>query len=144
MSVYLSLADFKGRVNPKLIEDVEDTELQTAIDDAESTFNSYIQTKYTLPLSNVTNDTKRHICNLAVWYVVGYRGFNPDSPNDQLFKSLYEQSILWIKEASRENGVYLDTAQQANGDKLSYSPRIKSGYSFEPISNVNGIFISRG
>ena len=88
----LPAAFFDGPLAPD-----EDTQ-QAALDDASEEADSYIASKYTLPLSAPYDKSLIHdVVNIAVWHLICRRGFDPDDKSDAVFRYRLEDAMNHLK-----------------------------------------------
>lgn len=70
--------------------------LQAALDAASDRADSYLRSRFTLPLTTVTNDLKSAVCSIAAFRILTTRGFNPESGSDTALKLLFDDAIKWL------------------------------------------------
>ena len=74
----------------------QDAALEAASDHADS----YLRSRFTLPLSVWQDDLRRAVCNIAAYDLLSARGFNPDAGADSNVRQRYEDAIRWLERVS--------------------------------------------
>jgi phage gp36-like protein len=67
-----------------------------AIEHASGIADSYIAKRYTLPLTSASEPLKRAVADIAAWFVLGYRGFDPQPQNGAAAQARHDQAIAWL------------------------------------------------
>lgn len=75
--------------------DDQDAALEAASDLADS----YLRSRYVLPLTGYGDDLKRAVCAIAAWDLLSTRGYNPQG-SDEAIQTRQEQAIAWLKDVS--------------------------------------------
>ncbi|MBI2392813.1 MAG: DUF1320 family protein [Deltaproteobacteria bacterium] len=81
---------------------ITDVDLTAALVAASETADSYMRAQLRLPLVSWGADLRRHVAMLAAWDILSaQRGFNPDSPGNDVWLARYDQAMAWFKDVSR-------------------------------------------
>ncbi|WP_407540470.1 DUF1320 family protein [Deinococcus radiomollis] len=94
---YITLADLQGSVPATTLANVDPIILQGKVDDANALAEGYLGVRYSLPLTNTGADLRRQLVAIAVYDVMSFKGFNPESGRDMNFRVRYEDAIKWLK-----------------------------------------------
>jgi phage gp36-like protein len=63
--------------------------------------DSYLGSRFTLPLTAWGSDLKRHVCSIAAWDLLGgTRGFNPEAGTNEVVRTRYEDAIRWLEQVA--------------------------------------------
>lgn len=73
--------------------DDQDAALEAASDLADS----YLRSRFTLPLTAWQDDLRRVVCNIAAYDMLSSRGYNPDAGADSNVRQRYEDAIRWLE-----------------------------------------------
>ena len=94
------------------------------IERAENMVDSYLQGKYTVPLTTVPDVIRDAVAELAAWYLVSRRGYNEDSA-DKSVRITYDARIKWLEKVNQEkiNLGVSDPAPQSSV-RVSAPPKI--------------------
>lgn len=87
------LIELTDRVEP-YTEAIVDNVLNMALSNADALINSYISTRYQLPVSNTPEVLRRHACIIAYYDL--HRGRRPDEARKD-----YEDTLSFLKSVSR-------------------------------------------
>jgi phage gp36-like protein len=94
---YIALADLQGAVPAATLANVDVTVLQAKVDDANALAEGYLGVRYSLPLTNTGADLHRQLVAIALYDVMSYKSFNPESNRDMNFRMRYDDAIKWLK-----------------------------------------------
>lgn len=89
-----------------ITSDLSEDEMAYALVTASSTADSYLQRRFTLPLSNWDYGLVKAVCDIAAYTLMFRRGFSPQNTKnyDVNFKENYEKAIAWLEEVgNRKN-----------------------------------------
>lgn len=128
--MYCTKADLILRFNETEITNLSDVDgnglidedvLQRAIDDASYEIDSYLVSKYSLPLVNPPADLVRKACDITRFHLYQSRGFLKD--NDSQIERNYLRIIRYLEQVSKGT-IELqitpsDTATASNGSLVS-------------------------
>lgn len=71
--------------------------IQAALDAACAEADSYLAGHYVLPITSWGMDLRQHVCALAAFRALAKRGFNPEAPEAQLARRLFDDALDWFK-----------------------------------------------
>ena len=94
---YITPADVGAAVAPTTFANIPTDIVQSKVDDANALAEGYLGVRYSLPLANPGADLRRQIVNIAVYDLMSWKGFNPESGRDMNFRVRYEDAIKWLK-----------------------------------------------
>jgi phage gp36-like protein len=100
---YVTLADLSQAMPPAALTNIDPAVLQSKLDDAEATANGYLGVRYTLPLVQFGHDLRRQVLAVAVYDVMSFKGFNPESGRDMNFRDRYNDALKWFQAVSLGN-----------------------------------------
>ena len=101
MTVYATYEQF-SRLLPSTLFSSIDIALQVqALSDASAEADGYLDSQYQLPLVAWGFDLSTHVCEIAAYRLIMFRGFNPDSGHDQHFRMRYDDAIAWLTKVAR-------------------------------------------
>jgi len=102
---------------------ISDGDLNAALVAASETADSYMRAQFRLPLTSWGADLRRHVAMLAAWDILSaQRGFNPDSPANEIWLARYEQALSWFKDVSR--GIVSPNIVDSTPTKRDGAPRV--------------------
>jgi hypothetical protein len=131
MTTYADPADFKElALPPGLISRVSDDVIARFLGAASLRADSLgFRARYTLPLLTWDDDVRQNVCQLAVFPLMCFAGFNPDAPENVVFKQLTDEAARWFR------GVAGRTVHPAIADSVKraavpmiYSPKPLRGW----------------
>lgn len=102
---YAVAADLDSGISANAIAGVTTPNKTEAIEDASRLIDSFLRAQFTLPLTQVGGDVKRACINIAVYYVLVGRGYNPDAGEDPGIRQRYDDAIGWLKMVSAGKAV---------------------------------------
>lgn len=79
---------------------VSTDEQDAALEAASDLADSYMRSRYALPLTGYGDDLKRAVCAVAAWDLLSTRGFAPQGGADEAVQTRYESAIGWLKDVS--------------------------------------------
>jgi phage gp36-like protein len=71
-----------------------------ALEAASDTADSYMRSRYTLPLSSFGDDLKGAVCKIAAYELLGTRGYAPGAGRDESLKDRRDEAVSWLKDVS--------------------------------------------
>jgi len=107
MGNYITQADLESKISKSLLIQLTDDDktglidsakIDSAIADAEAEINGHIATKYTVPVSPVTDLLKKLARTIAVKNLYDRRPSTPENVNDN-----YDNAVAFLKEVARGN-----------------------------------------
>jgi len=97
VSQYVTAAEYKVLGLPAdALEEVTDAELDTHLQAVSGMIDSYLESRYTLPLTNTPDALKRCCSCLASWHILLWRGYNPET-FDTGYKEAHDACIAWLE-----------------------------------------------
>ncbi len=99
MSRYAVVADIARYVPTASISSIDSTTQQNVLDDVSTLADSFLGSRYKLPLTSYGSDLTRNVCQIAVYDLMCLRGFFPDGP-DQNFKDRNDAAMAWLRGVS--------------------------------------------
>ncbi len=94
---YASIADLDSGINAVALAGVASLTKTDNLVQASSIIDSFLRSQFTLPLVQVGGDVKRACINIAVYFIMVGRGYNPDAGGDPGIRDRYLDSIAWLK-----------------------------------------------
>lgn len=81
--------------------DVTSEAQEAALAAASALADSYLRSRYRLPLTAWSDELTRVVCVIAAWDLLTTRGFDPSGSADEAIRQRYEDAIGWLKDVSR-------------------------------------------
>ena len=81
--------------------DVDPEVMDAALLAASEEADGYFASRHTTPMVSVDSATKKAVCAIACWSVIGNRGFKLNAGADAVFRLNYEDAITWLLRVSR-------------------------------------------
>ena len=81
--------------------EVSTLDQEAALEGASGTADGYLRAKFKLPLTAVTTDLTRAVCQVAAYDLLSVRGFNPEQGSDINVRSRYEDAIRWLEQVAK-------------------------------------------
>lgn len=94
---YATLSDLANFVSAKVLTAGSSAQQQAFLDTAAALANDYLRSRFDLPLATHGLQLTRHVCNLAAYDLITWRGYNPDSEADKNWRMRYEDALLWLE-----------------------------------------------
>ena len=69
---------------------------QKLLDAANAKVDSYLASKFVLPLVSWSPDLVQCAAEIAAFSVIKYRGFDPEDPSDRIFQARADAQIAWL------------------------------------------------
>lgn len=88
---------------------------RAAIRSASATIDSYLRSKYELPLVQFGEDIKQACAAIAAYRLLVQRGFNPQAPGDANARQVYDDSIAWLNAIASNTGPTPDVTDSSSG-----------------------------
>jgi len=79
---------------------VADATQDAALEAASDVADSYMRSRYELPLTGYGDDLKRAVCGLAAWDLLTTRGYDPNSGGDEAVKLRHDAALAWLKDVA--------------------------------------------
>ena len=113
--------------NANALASVPTATQEAALAAASELADSYLRTRYVLPLLAWGNDLRRAVCQIATYDLFVTRGYNPAAAADVNYRMRYEDAIAWLKSVARQEAqadvVTSDTQAQYDEPTIITSPR---------------------
>lgn len=87
-------------INREALEKTSETDQDKAIGAASGIIDSYLRSRFTLPLVAFGEDIRMHCAAIAVYILLRTRGYNPAEPDDDMVQTGYDQAIAWLKDVA--------------------------------------------
>jgi phage gp36-like protein len=132
---YAVPADLDSGINPTALIGVANQAKLDAIDQSSRLIDSFLRAQFTLPLTQVGGDVKRAAINIAIYYVMVGRGYNPDAGADPGIRQRYDDEIAWLKMVSAGKAIpdITDSSEGSAEGRPGAQPQVYSssqrGYS---------------
>jgi phage gp36-like protein len=94
---YAVRSDLASGINAAAIAGVPTATQDAAIDAASREMDSYFRGQFTLPFTQVGADVRQKTVDMAVFFIMKGRGYNPDAGADALIEDAYDKAIAWLK-----------------------------------------------
>ena len=108
MAQYATTTDFDTHGLPlaKLPPSVTTDKLNAALIAASAKADSYLRSRFTLPISSYGLDLTEAVCAIAAWSVLsGQVGFNPEAGHNVAIMTRKEDAIRWLEQISHGHAV---------------------------------------
>jgi phage gp36-like protein len=140
MAAYCEAADLsKWGVNAAALDGIGTSEKTAAIGGASDTIDSYLRSRFDLPLTAYGDDVKRACAIIAVYDLIAARGYDPGEPGDDNLRLRYEDILAWLKRVA-DGTVTPNATGSASGDTAG-----KPSFRAQVVSNTQrGWSISDG
>src|SRR5579859_1411594 len=100
-------------------------DLNAALVAASEIADGYLRAQYRLPLVAWGADLRRTVAMMAAWDILcAQRGFNPDSPGDQIWLLRYQQALQWLKDVA--NGLLSPNIVDSTPQIRDGAPRVRT------------------
>lgn len=85
-----------------VLASISGTTQDAALLAASAIADSYLQSRYDLPLVNWGKDLVRIVCHIAAHDLMGSKGYNPSAGADPQIQYRRDKAIEWLQEVSEE------------------------------------------
>lgn len=90
------------------LSEVAEASLEQALESASRLADSYLRTRYSVPLAQADGALKLAVCQLGAYTALCARGFNPSNEDgDSIIRQMYRDAIAWLKDVSAGKAVLL-------------------------------------
>lgn len=79
---------------------VQTSDLQFALEAASRVADSYLTTKFVLPLTAWGDDLKQKVADIAAYNVMKVRGFDPQKGDAETLRDSFEDAMSWLKDVA--------------------------------------------
>ena len=98
---YATRADlYRLGIKQAALANVSTDDQDAALEAASDLVNSYIRSRYPLPLAIWGEDLKRAVCAIAAWDLLSTRGIAPNNNGNDSLKDRAAAAIAWLKDIS--------------------------------------------
>ena len=87
-------------ISAEALADIAAGDQEAAIDAASAVVDSYLRSRFTLPLTEFGDDLTRATCVLAVYDLLVVRGYNPEAGAADQVRLRYEDVLRWLERVS--------------------------------------------
>lgn len=71
-----------------------------ALEAASDTADSYLRSRYTLPLTGYGDDLKGAVCRMAAYELLASRGYDPAAGGDESLQRRHDAAMRWLADVS--------------------------------------------
>ena len=94
---YVTVAEYKVLGLPAdALEEVLDSDILAHLDATAGIIDTYLASRYTLPLTTSPEALKRCNSCLASWHILLWRGYNPET-FDTGYKEAHDECLEWLR-----------------------------------------------
>lgn len=126
---YATITDLKQiGINPVAFQNIADDILNANLLAASEEADNYMQARYRVldaPLTAWGSDLRRLVCKIAVYSLMGVRGFNPGTGADVTIRLGYEDAISTLKGVARQE-VHLNVTPAFVAGSKQQIPQVSS------------------
>ncbi len=80
------------------LADFSTSDQEEALEAASRRADSYLRSRYAVPIASPDSSLAEAVCAIAAYWLLGRRGYNPESPADRTIKVRRDEAIGWLKE----------------------------------------------
>lgn len=135
---YATLADLESVGLPPLaLQGRSDAQKLQALIDASSVVDSYLSTRFTLPLTTFGRDIVRATLAIVAYDLLYSRGFQPGAVDSDATKVRYDDAVKWLRDvaAGKATPAFADTTDREGFDPSSATKR----FTIQPVGGGIGI-----
>lgn len=102
---------------------------EAALEAASDVADSYLRSRYTLPLTGYGDDLKRAVCGIAAWDLLTTRGYDPNNGNDVAVEARHDKAVAWLKDISAGRAAVSGgntTPEPSRESRVSSGPTVRS------------------
>jgi len=92
-------------IRAEALGNIDASILQVNIAAASDVIDSYLRSRFTLPLLTWGSDITAACANIAVYKILTVRGFNSARGADEVIRQSYEDAIKWLVDISNERAM---------------------------------------
>lgn len=97
MASYATIDDLSiYGLNASVLASLTPVQQNAAIDAASDLIDSYLNSKFKLPLLSFGKGLTQKTCEIASWTLLSIRGFDPEDPADAEVKHRYDVALQWL------------------------------------------------
>jgi phage gp36-like protein len=104
VSQYATKSDLEQlALPPRALEGVADADINAALIAASSEADSYIATRYPLPLATWPKVLSLHVAAMAAWHLKRGEGFQPEADGsiENPIRTGYEDALAWLTKLAK-------------------------------------------
>lgn len=102
MAAYATVEDLKAiSLPPKVVESVTSEAAEAALEHASRLADSYIGTRFRLPIAAWEADLTKVVCDIAAYGLMKRRGWNPGVADAEQIRLGYDDAVMWLKHVSQ-------------------------------------------
>jgi phage gp36-like protein len=127
--IYAEQSDLSAfGINPNALKNTDPTAIGKALASASRKIDSYLPSKFTLPLVAWDDNIKEATCVIAAYTAMSARGFNPESGSDKNIRDRYLDQIRWLERVASGSVTprVTDSASGSAPGRPSARPRMVS------------------
>lgn len=99
MTAYANRTDLtRFGISANALTNVSTEAQDAALEAASRVADSYLRSRYALPLTGYVDDLKRAVCHVAAWDLLTTRGYDPNRGGDEAVKLRHDTAIAWLKD----------------------------------------------
>ena len=103
---YCSSADLSQYgIRAEALGNIDASILQVNIAAASDVIDSYLRSRFTLPLLTWGSDITAACASIAVYKIIRVRGLNSARASDEVIKDAYDEAIRWLVDISNERAM---------------------------------------
>ena len=126
---------------PAFVQSLTSAQQTEALQNASAFMDSYFASRFQLPITTWTYDVTLCCVQIAIYYLVQARGYNPNNPAEDTYRIRYEQCISWLKDVARGQATPQVTDSSPNASPgapaPSASPNTVSPTTGTPLQGTN-------
>lgn len=108
------------------LENIPVASINEACTNASSTADTYMASTYTLPLQQISPALTQATASVAAYIIRSTGGMNPDSPNDRVIRTRYEDAIRLFERVAARKATFPGVADSASPTNRNSSPSATS------------------
>jgi phage gp36-like protein len=97
-NVYAAVSDLS--VPSKALTEFTTQDLNDALAKASSVADGYIRKRFNLPLHSWTQSLTQAVADIATYWLMKKRGFNPEAESTKLISGAYRDALDWLEEVA--------------------------------------------
>lgn len=122
--MYSTLEYFKNNCPKNAFVKITDAEILDVLESVSQEMDTYLYSNYKLPLSEPFDLSLQKCCvDIASYYLILKRGFNPDNSIDQIIVTNYEKKIEFLKGINKGE-LILKQHREENASNLRNKPLV--------------------
>lgn len=84
----------------RALTDVSTADRNAALDAASDLADSYLRSRFELPLTAWGDDLRRAVCSVAVYDLLSRRGYNPEQGADDNIRARHDDAVRWLEKVA--------------------------------------------